>query len=244
MQNHESQARELLYQKFIEFVRVQIKKERSAVNKRMFGVVLWCFLLPVLVSVILLILINLGAVPKEYKGSLDWLILIFPVFYALYFLGSEVLTEIPQVFREGGASSALKKPVEEGKWRVKTCKEMLQTIRASHSEWDWLASSYRMDLKAIQYRARYLTGLAGAVFFLIFEGLDSLSQDGWVVYNFGSMTIPIFLERIADQLNQVVGMIIFLVMLYLSGIQFHHTLERYLNCVELISLELKERDEE
>ncbi|MBI4925527.1 MAG: hypothetical protein HY843_06335 [Bdellovibrio sp.] len=48
-----------LYETFLDFVRQEIQKERSTVNKKMLSVLLWCFVFPALLSIIIVILTNL-----------------------------------------------------------------------------------------------------------------------------------------------------------------------------------------
>ena len=57
----------------------------------MFSVFLWCFLMPVAISIVGLLLIKVGVFPRKARTNLDWLILVFPVLYSLYILSSEVL---------------------------------------------------------------------------------------------------------------------------------------------------------
>src|ERR1700733_4272167 len=89
------------YQNFIEFIAHDIQRERHQVNRKMFSVFLWCFLLPTVSTLTILILVKLRIFPRSARNHLDWLVLILPVFYSLYVLGSEVLVQVPAAFRKG-----------------------------------------------------------------------------------------------------------------------------------------------
>ena len=227
------------YLRFLDFVQEHNQTERSRVNRRMLSVILWCFLLPALFLAIVFILIHLGWFPKRFKHDVDWLILVFPIAYALYYLGREVVVELPNVIRRGGMATALKHTTEAFHWREKTCQAMTTgPLRLSSADWELVASHFRIDLKAMQYRARYLTGFAGAIFFLILQGIDTIGEDtSWLATN--ALDFSRVIERVLDHISEMVGLGLFLLLLYLSGSQMHHLLERYLHCVELILERLK-----
>src|SRR4051794_3385485 len=94
--------RQELYKSFIDYIRLDVQRERRAINRRMLSVFFWCFLLPALFSISLLLLVKFGVLPRSSKGLLDWVVLVFPIFYSLYILSSEVLREVPAAFRHGG----------------------------------------------------------------------------------------------------------------------------------------------
>jgi hypothetical protein len=232
----EPRSRQDLYKDFLEFIRNDIQSERHQVNRRMFSTLVWCFLLPALVSVTILLLINLHVLPRSARAALDWLVLIFPIFYSLYVLGSEVLSQVPATFRKGGISNTLGQSLNEAIWRERVCAGMAQGIHARVDEWKWLVANFKVDLQIMQYRTRYLTALAGAVFFLLMQGIDSLSggsdpMDPALLIN--KNPLMGWLERSSNDVSQFVGLALFLVLLYLSGNQTYHSLMRYLNCAEL-----------
>lgn len=231
-------SRQDLYHIFIQYIRTEAQRERHIANRRMFSVFLWCFLLPVVVSFTLVLLIKFHALPRSAKGYLDWLVLIFPLAYSLYFLGSEVIAEIPGAFRQGGMAITLGQPIKESEWREKVCEGFKKAVEATPAQWKWVISSFRIDLGAMQYRNRYLTALSGVVFFLIMQGIDWVTGEEMKVTWFKDSTRG-WVEAAPDY-SQFIGLGIFLVLLYLSGSQTHHTLQRYLNCAELI---VKEQEE-
>lgn len=223
-----------LYRELIDFVRLDVQSERHLVNRRMFSVFIWCFLLPAMASAAALLLIKFHILPLRTRAVLDWIVLVFPVAYSLYVLGSEVLAPMPAMFRRGGASSVLGQSLKDTEWRERVCSDMRKAIKASPGEWRWLLESFRLDLDAIQYRTRYLTGLAGGVFFLLMQGIDSLGETP--VENPGTWhknPLMGWLESSSNDLSQFVGLSLFLLLLYLSGSQTYYSLKRYLGCAEL-----------
>lgn len=219
-----------LYRDFIHFIQKDTQRRRSAVNRRMFSVLLWCFILPVVISLTIMILIRVGVLPPRWRSLIEWLILLFPFSYALYFLGSEGWRDLRGIFRLGGTASALRKPLEDAEWRERTCEEMQKNVSASPEVWRWIGSNFQMDLAAMRYRNRYMTAFAAAIFFLILQGIDAFDPHP-VIFEQG-MTL---LAQALDGIGQIFGLTLFLVLFYLSGSQVTHTLEGYANCVELIS---------
>jgi hypothetical protein len=222
-----------LYKEFIDFVARDIQKERSQVNRKMFSVFLWCFLLPTVSCLTVLILVKLRVLPRNARNHLDWIVLILPVFYSLYILGAEVLMQVPAAFRRGGIATTLGQALKEGEWRGNASESMAKAINASKEEWAWIISSFKMDLLAMENRTRFLTALAGAVFFLLMQGIDSIA-DGDAKATWAQTSFMGMVESSAGDLSQYVGLTLFLVLLYLSGNQTFQTLRRYLNCAELI----------
>jgi len=228
-----------LYSSFLDFIRKDAQKERRQVNRKMLGVFFWCFLMPALFSISILVLVKIGFLPVRFRGYLDWLVLAFPVAYSMYFLSSEVLRELPAAFRRGGIANALRQSETDAKWRQGVCTELARTFRIRPDQWDWILRSFRADLESMQYRTRYLTALAGAVFFLLMQGIDSLTDSdqkvawvkdqslGWVELAGGS------------NLSQFVGLGLFLVLLYLSGYQNYQALRRYFDCAELARMHVQ-----
>jgi hypothetical protein len=222
-----------IYRTFLEFVGNDLQSERRVANRRMLSVFIWCFLAPVVLSVLIILLVKLGALPPRARANLDWLILICPVVYSLYILGSEVITGIPSIFRRGGLVVSLKDAQKQGEWRDRVCSAMI-ALPLKAADWEWVVASFRIDLRNILYRAKYLTALAGAVFFLIFQGIDSLTE----VPDLNMLRNPGFgwLET-SNELSELMALILVLVLLYLSGSQAYQSLVRYLDCVELVAFQ-------
>ncbi|MGZ3689393.1 MAG: hypothetical protein ACXVBW_13915 [Bdellovibrionota bacterium] len=235
----QGRTRQELYRAFLDFIGADIQRERKLVNRRMFSVALWCFLIPVGLVILVLVMSKIGVLPRSVRGHLDWLLLIFPVGYSLYILGSEVIAEIPASFRKGGVATSLGQSVHDSEWREKVRESMSRSLQATEVEWIWIVESFGADLKSMQYRARYMTALAGAVFFLIMQGIDSLTSDGDASGKVTWVKNPLvgWVELTQSDFGQFVGLALFLVLFYLSSTQTAHSLGRYLNCAELNLLE-------
>ena len=184
-------------------------------------------------SATILLLVKLGIFPRSVRSYLDWLILILPIFYSLYVLGFEVLAQVPSAFRKGKVATSLTQIVKENEWRQRVAELMSRSVSASEEQWEWMIASFRVDLIAMKNRTRYLTALAGAVFFLLMQGIDNLTDTedkmGWT-----KTAILGWVETSPGYASQFVGLALFLVLLHLSGSQTHQSLYRYLNCAELI----------
>ena len=81
-----------------------------------------------------------------------------------------------------------------------------------------------------------MTALAGAVFYLILQGVDLLGDEppqvAWMKSPMG------WIEVSQNDFSQFIGLGLFLVLFYLSGSQTFHSLSRYLNCAELVKTTL------
>ncbi len=208
------------YSEFLEFVRQETQKERSAVSRRMFNVVLWCFLIPAFVAFVVILLVNFRILPHVMRGYLDWILLSFPIFYVINVLSSEVLKDLPLLLKKGGMTNTLNHAQKEGKWRERICEEMPKKIRADFLEWKWIQKNYKTDLDNLLSRIRFLTVLAGAVFFMIVKGIDSFFDVTKLTTNSDS--------------SEWIGLSLFLLLFYLSGNQNYRSLLRFSDCVELI----------
>jgi hypothetical protein len=232
------------YREFIDYVRLDIQRERLAANRRMLGVFLWCFILPAIVAISVLVMVKLGFLPKRLSRYMDWLIVIFPVAYGLYMLSADALREIPIMFRRGGIAATLSRALQEERWRARVCGEMKakffdpKSVEKRVPSWRWLVESFEIDLKNVQNRTRYLTALAGAVFFLIFQGIDAFdsphAEPRW-----STSSIMGWFEASSSSFTQFFALGIFLMLLYVSGNQIYHSLERYLQCARLVQKEIE-----
>lgn len=225
------------YLAFVDFIRKESQHERRAVNQRMLSVLLWCFVFPAVATGILLGLARLGVVPSAVRFYGEWLFLVFPISYSIYFLTAEVLHDVPTAFRQGGMVASLRQCQTEGAWRERVVETMRRQLGASKDgaskeEWLWIVSSFRMDLATMKYRTRFLTALAGAVFFIITKGLDMLGDEPENVTWIRDQVMG-WVEITPSEGSQWAGLVLFLVLLYLSGSQNYTSLSRYLNCAEL-----------
>lgn len=229
-----------LYREFTEFVSNDVQRERRKLNRRMIYVLFWCFIAPAFLTLILLVLIRLGVLPWRTKAIADAMLIIFPVLYGVYVLGSEVLLEIPAVLKRGGLSATLSHSVRETEQRMKTCEDLRRAVHADSDQWHWIISNFTIELERFLYRIRFLTGMAGVVFFLILQGVDLLADP--------DAAIPVVshpatgLVLVPAEWTQYMGLLIFLVLFYLSGTQTYHSLKRYRECAELVVADLVEAE--
>jgi hypothetical protein len=221
------------YKSFVDFVGNDLQGERRLANRRMLSVFLWCFIAPATLTVVSLLLVKMGVFPRRLRNNLDWLILLFPVLYSLYILGSEVIMGLPSIFRRGGLANSLKEAQVQGEWRQRVCAQMT-ALHRDRQDWALIVESFTIDLDNMRYRAKYLTVLAGAVFFLIFQGIDSIGDApdmnwlrnpaiGWI--------------ETSNEISEFAALALFLTLLYLSGSQASQSLQRYLGCARLVALQ-------
>jgi hypothetical protein len=215
-----------LYRAYLEFVQDVAQKDRQDVTRKMRSVFLWCFCVPVLVDAVVILFVNYGFLPRSFRGNTDWILLVFPVAYSLYFLGSQVVAGIPRAFRRGGLAMTLGQAAQEADWRFEITEAMDRKFAWSSSEWSWVILNLEEDIERLQMRVRYLTALAGAVFYLIMQGIDSLTSEPK-----GALIQP---ELTGSISSEWVGLALFLLLLYLSGQQNVQTFRRFLACARLL----------
>lgn len=223
-----------LYQDFLGFVQAHVRKEREPVRRRMYHVLIWCFLLPILSSAILAVLYRLGWVPVQARAIQDWVILLFPVLYSIFFLGRDLSKGIPILYRKGGAASALEQAREQARWREEVIAEIKRSMNFSTEDWRWIRQNFQIDLDLMKFRTKYLTALGGAVFFLIIKGVDYFSDVPVEEAIPSPEFVVSWVTAVGNQISEIAVTVFFLVMLYLSGTEVSHSFERYLHCVELI----------
>jgi hypothetical protein len=214
------------YRRYLEFVQALHQKDRLDVSRRMRSVFLWCFLAPVLTVAFVILMVNFGILPKAFRSYQDWILLIFPVIYSLYFLGSQVLSGLPDAIRRGGIGMTLGQASREADWRIEVCAAMEKELVWPDEDWQWVITNAEEDVERMQMRTRHLTALAGAVFFLIMQGIDSLTNDGTAA--------TLAAEAVPTTSSEWIGLALFLLLLYLSGQQSVQILRRFLACARLV----------
>jgi hypothetical protein len=224
------ERRRSTYRRNLEFVQTLHQKDRLDVNRRMLSVFIWCFLAPVVTVAFVILMVNFGILPRVFRSYQDWIILIFPVLYSLYFLGSQVLSGVPDAFRRGGFGMTLGQAAREADWRIEVCTAMEKELVWPDEDWHWVISNADEDLERMQMRTRHLTALAGAVFFLIMQGIDSLTNDN-------AFTV-VAADPTSTTSSEWIGLALFLLLLYLSGQQSVQTLRRFLSCARLVRRQL------
>lgn len=224
------------YRKFLQRVQQDAVVERQDVNRRMGAVLLWCFLLPGAVYILVVLLLKFRILPLSVRSSLDWITLTFPVLYTVKFFWSEVFKGLPSRVSEGGIGNVLVQAEKDSQWREHWCSKMTAELGAVPETWRFIQTSFASDLEAFKFRTRYLTVLAGALFFLVTQGLDLLigpvseSSIAWQ----NSRQFFSWLENLGAGALQLVGFGLFLTLMHLSGSQTYHWLSRYSVGIELI----------
>lgn len=214
--------RQAKYVEFMKFIQAHNNRDRLIVSRKLFSFVLWCFIAPALVSVLIIVLSNSGVIPKSSRAYLDGVMLVFPVLYSLYFVGVQLLSGVPKVYREGGFAQSLGQALTEYSWRVSVLKEFKPTPAWSKTDWSWVIQNLEIDIHRLETRAKYLTGLAGSVFFLIMQGIDALTMDAQSF-------------ALADSgPAQWVGLALFLTLFYISSLHTPQNLQRYLSAARLM----------
>ncbi len=228
------------YIKFLEFVQQDLQKDRFVVHRRMLSVFLWGFIIPAAVALVLLLLVSFHVLPARFRGSIDLVTLIFPVCYSIYVLGSEVLVRLPGVLRRGGLSGLLDQAARDSVWREQVCTSLQVVLPLHTREWNWVIESFETDLRGRLRQTSFLTGLAGAIFFLMFQGVDILAGgDVEARLGWSRNTTTGLIETSTSDLTQFVALALFLGLFYLSGVQNVRALQRYLDCAKLLIIARK-----
>src|ERR1044072_5782268 len=107
----QTRSQQELYRAFIDLILSDAQRERRVANRRMRAFFVWCFLVPVLISLATLLLIRAGVLARSVRAYLEWVVLAFPLGYAIYVLIFEVISELPSVLRRGGVAATLDQAV-------------------------------------------------------------------------------------------------------------------------------------
>lgn len=225
-----------LYRAFIEYVSRDLQSARKTLNRRMINVFFWCFLFPALAATLAFLLLKFGVLPLWVRRYMDWIVIVFPILYLLYVLSSEVLSEIPRIFRRGGTGQMLAQSVKDCEWRARTADELKQVVPATSAQWRWILTNYRVDIESIRNRTKYLTAFGGAVFFLIMQGIDSIGGTNEPPMELTYQALQGWFQSSSNNLAGFVGLGLFLMLFYLSGNQTYQSLARYLHTGELLIL--------
>lgn len=228
-----------VYLDFLEFVSKDLAEEQVLLNRKIRGVFLWCFAIPAVASATILLFSKVGLLPRSARAWVDWVSLLFPISFSLFTLGSEVIVRIPIRFKKGALAPQLAPALQAGQWRSRVSGQMTKLLHLKKEEWDWVVENFKMDLDSMLQRTRFLTALAGAVFFLVMQGIDSVADEPLVLPKHMPPQAVLLAagEWAMGGISQYVGLSLFLTLLYLSGAQTHQTLLRYLRSAELARLE-------
>lgn len=239
-----------LYDQFLDFVARDVQEERSRAHRRIFSAIAWCLLLPIATTFVIALFTRLGWFPRSAKGLADSTLLIFPVLYGIWVLGSEARRAHRAARNHGGrrgAFLALGPAREDARWRERVSAQLSATVGRRPSTLVWLSRQFQLDLERLRQRSRYLTALAGAVFFLIMQGIDWIEPDPAArpIFHGGPGSLSGLMtstgEATGDPYFQFIGLAFFLLLLYLSGVQAHQSFSRYGECLDLLRLDAESR---
>lgn len=223
----------IAYEQFVNWVQADMKKDRVSVNRKVFSVVLWCLILPTLIALALY-----GMRKMQWIEQVRYLdsILFFPPFaYALYSLWPTI-RELPRVFQKGGVGALLDESVREVEWREMTAAKLESELKLTSHEWRAIAFHLRNDIDRMVDQNRYMTILTAVVLFFMFQFLD-LGSTGEVYLETGPTgMVKAWIDQFSQWSIQVISLILFSALFYLSGLQFERYLTRYWVCVQRLLL--------
>ncbi len=222
------------YEKFVNWVQNDMKKDRFVVNRKVFSVVVWCLIFPSMMLMSLFILRKYQWIgPMRYA---DLVIFLPPFAYALYSLWPTI-REIPKVFRKGGLNALLDESLKEVEWREKTAIKLKQDLKLTSKEWDLIAFHLRADLLRMTQQNRYMSILAAVVLFFMFQFLDLGAGPEVILDQNPANLIKAWVDQFSQWSVQVFSLGLFSALFYLSGLQFQRYLGRYLVCIERVQKE-------
>jgi hypothetical protein len=201
------------------------------VNRKVFSVVLWCLILPAIVTMILYALRKYQFVPvMRYT---DTIIFLPAFFYALYSLWPTI-RDLPQVFKKGGLGALLDESVREVEWRERIAAKMETDLRFTPKEWSTIEFHLQKDIQRMGDQNRYMTILTAVVLFLMFQFLDLGGSPDIVMEAGPAGLMKAWVDQFSQWSVQVFSLILFSALFYLSGLQFQRYLGRYAVCVECV----------
>lgn len=223
----------IAYEQFVNWVQTDMKKDRVSVNRKVFSVVLWCLVLPTLIALALY-----GMRKMQWIEQVRYLdtILFFPPFaYALYSLWPTI-RELPRVFQKGGVGALLDESLREVEWREQTSSKLQNDLKLTSQEWRAIAFHLRNDIDRMVDQNRYMTILTAVVLFFMFQFLD-LGSTGEIIQESGPTgMVKAWIDQFSQWSIQVISLVLFSALFYLSGLQFERYLTRYWVCVQRLLL--------
>ena len=219
------------YSQFAQWVQEDLKKDRVLVNRKVFSVVLWCLILPALISMTLYGLRKYLIIDQVRYA--DGIVFLPPFAYSLYSLWP-TLRELPRVFHKGGIGALLEESMREVEWREKTVNKLNSDLKFTAKEWKLISFHLQHDIERMKDQNRYLTILTGVVLFFMFQFLD-LGSSGDIVREAGATgLVKNWVDQFSQWSIQVFSLFLFSALFYLSGLQFQKYLTRYWVCVKRI----------
>ena len=227
----------LAYGQFVSWVQTDMKKDRVIVNRKVFSVVLWCLILPVVISLVLYGLRRYHVI--EQVRYADTLMFLPPFVYALYSLWP-TLRDLPRVFQKGGLGALLEESLKEVEWREKTANQLQGDLKLTSKEWSTVSFHLKNDIERMNDQNRYMTILTAVVLFFMFQFLD-LGGNTEYIYEAGPTgLVKAWVDQFSQWSIQIISLSLFSALFYLSGLQFQRYLKRYWVCIQRIELDDQE----
>jgi hypothetical protein len=222
------------YELFSNWIKEDMRKDRFHVNRKVFSVVFWCLILPSLLLITLVIL-------RRYQWIGTWryvdlLIYIPALGYTIYSMWP-TFRDIPKVFKKGGMNSMLEESSKEVEWRESTVTRLNSDLNFTGKEWKMIGFHLRFELQRLKQQNWYMSILAAVVLFFMFQFLDFGSATVTEIQPDHFTIMKGWLEQFIQWGLQVITLVLFIALFYLSGLQFQRHLDRYLVCVERILIE-------
>ncbi len=219
------------YQQFIQWVQFDMNKSREVVNRKVFTVVLWCLILPMLVSLITYGLKKYSLVSNTRYA--DAVLFLPPFAYALYSLWP-TLSAIPRVFKKGGLGAMLEESMKEVEWCETTADRMQREIKLTPKEWSVVSMHLDHEIERIHRSHKYMTILSTVVLFFLFQFLDLGGTEQSIHEAGPAGMMRLWVDQFSQWGLQIFSLLLFSVLFYLSGLQFQGYLNRYFTCVKRI----------
>ena len=222
------------YFQLVQWIQSDLKKDRVMVNRKVFSVVLWCLILPAMVSMLIYGLRKYGIVDQVRYA--DGIVFLPPFLYALYSLWP-TLRDLPRVFKKGGIGALLEESAREVEWRERVAGQLRSELNLTEKEWRLVYFHFQQDIERMKEQNRYLTVLTGVVLFFMFQFLD-LGGSGEVVFEAGPAgMVKAWVDQFTQWGVQLLSLFLFSSLFYLSGLQFQRYLIRYGVCLKRIVFE-------
>ena len=220
------------YQQFVFWVQTDMNKDRVMVNRKVFSVVLWCLILPAILSLVIYAL-------RKYQligvlRYLDTVLFMPPFLFALYSLWPTI-KNVPRVFKKGGLGAMLEESAKEVEWREGTALRLEKEVKLTPKEWQAVSFHLHHEISRLNDQNRYMTILSTVVLFFMFQFLD-LGGAPEVMHEVGPAgMVKSWVDQFSQWGVQIFSLILFSALFYLSGLQFQRYLHRYWVCVKRLS---------
>ncbi len=206
---------------------------RNLVNRKVFGLVLWCLVIPAILSIAMY-----GLRKFQILTTLRYVdtILFLPPFLFTVFYLWPTFRDLPRVFRMGGLGSLLEESAGEVRWSEETTLRMSQELPLTPSEWKVISFHLSEQIKRMESKNFYLSSLVAVVLFFMYQfldiggGVEGVPEEGVLG------VFKTWVEQISQWGAQVFGIILFSLLFFLSGYQLQKHLIRYETCVRRLAL--------